>query len=251
MSLKTKYIKSCVAFLLMLILFTQTFLLVTMADNKGKNTTQTAVVNTDNTKLYKKQNTDSKVMCVLYKNMSFVLIKQNKKFSQILVPKVGKYWVKSNSIKIKNTKLQLSSKAKKKQAKLIQKGKIVAKQIEKEKKKNKLRIAICKEAKKYVGVLPYVYGGSDLRYGVDCSGFTSAIYRKFNINIPRASDAQTWGGKTVSIKNIKVGDIVCYQHHVAIYIGHNQIVHATVPGQYITISHINVISPIVRIVRYI
>lgn len=208
---------------------------------------QTVVVQKNNTKLYKKPDGTSKVICVLYKKMKFKYIKKYGQYIQIAVPGVGKYWVRNNKVRLKSAKFALSKSEKVQQKKLINKGKVVAKEIE----KDKLRKAICKEAKKYVGILPYVYGGSDLKYGVDCSGFTSAIYRKFHIHIPRSSDEQTWNGKAVSIKNIKVGDIICYPHHVAIYIGHNQIVHATVPGQYVTISHINVISPIVRIVRYI
>ena len=124
---------------------------------------------------------------------------------------------------------------------------IKAKQIE----KNKLRKAICAEANKYVGKLPYVYGCSDLNYGADCSGFTSAIYRKFGITISHSSDAQTWEGKAVSLKDAKPGDIICYPYHVALYIGNQKIIHATTPGQFVTCSHIGVIQPIIRVVRYI
>lgn len=240
----TKHIRRFLVIILMCFLF---IYLNQTVFAKTEYTNQTVIVQKNNTKLYKKPHSSSRVMCVLYKKMKFKPIKSHGKYIQISVPNIGKYWVQKNRVVIQSAKFALSKKDRAKQKKQIKKGKVIAREME----KDKLRKAIINEAKKYVGILPYVYGGSDLQYGSDCSGFTSAIYRKFNIHIPRSSDMQTWSGKHVSMKNIKVGDIVCYPNHVAIYIGHNHIVHATVPGQYVTISHINVISPIVRIVRYI
>lgn len=77
---------------------------------------------------------------------------------------------------------------------------------------------------------PYVFGGTSLKNGADCSGFTQSVYSHFGISIPRTSGEQLSGGSSVSFSDIQVGDIVCYAGHVAIYIGNGQIVHASTPA---------------------
>lgn len=93
------------------------------------------------------------------------------------------------------------------------------------------RQAIVNFALKYVGN-PYVWGGTSLTNGADCSGFTQAVLRNFGISIPRVSRDQAYGGRTVSISNIQPGDLIFYTsggsiNHVAIYIGGGQVVHAS------------------------
>ncbi|MCB6992987.1 NlpC/P60 family protein [bacterium 210820-DFI.6.37] len=77
---------------------------------------------------------------------------------------------------------------------------------------------------------PYVYGGSSLTNGTDCSGFTMSVYAKFGISLPHSSSAQRSCGKGVSYSEAKPGDIICYAGHVAIYIGNGKIVHASTPS---------------------
>lgn len=81
-------------------------------------------------------------------------------------------------------------------------------------------------ALKYVGN-PYVYGGTSLTNGIDCSAFTQAVYRAFGYSLPRTSTAQRSAGVAVSYSNAQAGDIICYSGHVAIYMGNGVIVHAS------------------------
>lgn len=73
----------------------------------------------------------------------------------------------------------------------------------------------------------YVYGGTSLTDGIDCSGFTYRIYQHFGYTIPRSSSSQRSIGKEVSLENAQPGDIVCYSGHVGLYIGGGYIVHAS------------------------
>lgn len=83
---------------------------------------------------------------------------------------------------------------------------------------------------------PYVYGGSSLTNGTDCSGFTMSVYKKFGISLPHSSSAQRSYGKGVSYSDAKPGDIICYSGHVGIYIGNGKIVHASTPSSGIKVS---------------
>ena len=80
-------------------------------------------------------------------------------------------------------------------------------------------------ASQFVGN-PYVYGGTSLTKGCDCSYFTQACFGHFGISLPRTSYAQRSSGQAVSYANAKAGDIICYAGHVAIYMGDGKIVHA-------------------------
>lgn len=80
-------------------------------------------------------------------------------------------------------------------------------------------------ASQFVGN-PYVYGGTSLTNGCDCSYFTQACFGYFGISLPRTSYAQRSSGQAVSYANAKAGDIICYAGHVAIYMGDGKIVHA-------------------------
>ncbi len=75
---------------------------------------------------------------------------------------------------------------------------------------------------------PYVYGGTSLTNGADCSGFVMSVYANFGVSLPH-SDAgdRTQGYGVDGLANAQPGDIVCYSGHVGIYIGGGQIVHAS------------------------
>ena len=73
---------------------------------------------------------------------------------------------------------------------------------------------------------PYVWGGTSLTNGADCSGFVQSVYKHFGVNLPRTSGAMRGSGKGVSYSDAIPGDIVCYSGHVGIYMGNGQIVNA-------------------------
>lgn len=83
----------------------------------------------------------------------------------------------------------------------------------------------------YIGN-PYVAGGISLTNGADCSGFTYSVYRNFGYTLPRTSTQQRSAGTGVSYENAQVGDLICYDGHVAIYIGGGMIVHASNSNPY-------------------
>lgn len=103
-------------------------------------------------------------------------------------------------------------------------------------------------ARQYQGN-PYVYGGTSLTAGADCSGFTYSVYGAFGISIPRTADAQATVGREVSLSALYPGDLVFYDHgsgsiqHVALYIGNGQVIHASTPQTGIIISNINYSTP--------
>lgn len=84
---------------------------------------------------------------------------------------------------------------------------------------------------------PYVYGGTSLTNGTDCSGFTQSVYKHFGISIPRSSTAQRFAGTGVSYAEARPGDLICYAGHVGLYIGNGQIVHASTERTGIKISN--------------
>ncbi|MCR4684965.1 MAG: C40 family peptidase [Lachnospiraceae bacterium] len=85
---------------------------------------------------------------------------------------------------------------------------------------------------------PYVYGGTSLTNGTDCSGFVMSVYRNFGVGLPHSSGAQRGCGYSVgSIANAQAGDIVCYSGHVGIYIGNGMIVHASTAATGIKVSN--------------
>lgn len=84
---------------------------------------------------------------------------------------------------------------------------------------------------------PYVLGGTSLTNGIDCSGFTQALYKAYGYSIPRTSYQQRTVGKEVSYAEAQPGDIICYAGHVALYIGNGKIVHASSPKTGIKISY--------------
>ena len=74
---------------------------------------------------------------------------------------------------------------------------------------------------------PYVWGGTSLTSGADCSGFVQSVYANFGVSLPRTSYEQQTAGTEVSYSDAQPGDLICYGGHVAIYMGNGRIVHAS------------------------
>ena len=84
---------------------------------------------------------------------------------------------------------------------------------------------------------PYVWGGTSLTNGADCSGFVQSVYANFGVSLPRTSYEQQNAGYEVSYADAQPGDLICYGGHVAIYMGNGQIVHASNSRDGIKISN--------------
>ena len=111
-----------------------------------------------------------------------------------------------------------------------------------------IRVDICQYAKEFLGN-PYVWGGTSLTNGTDCSGYVMGVFKKYGVKLPRTSREQANSGTAVSVSEAKPGDLIFYSNgktinHVAIYIGGGQVIHASNPKTGIRISNVNYRSPV-------
>lgn len=102
---------------------------------------------------------------------------------------------------------------------------------------------------------PYVWGGTSLTNGADCSGFTQSVFRDNGISIPRTSRTQAVGGRRISVDSMQPGDLIFYArngtiNHVGIYIGNGKVISASSPETGIRITSYNYRTP-VKVVSYI
>jgi len=119
-----------------------------------------------------------------------------------------------------------------------------------------VRVELCEYAKQFVGN-PYVWGGTSLTKGADCSGFVLSVFKKYGVNLPHYSVSQSNSGTKISRDELQAGDLIFYANssgtinHVAIYLGGNQVIHASNPKSGIKISKYNYRTPVkyVRILQ--
>ena len=110
-----------------------------------------------------------------------------------------------------------------------------------------IRVDLVNYAKQFLGN-PYVWGGTSLTKGADCSGFVLSIMKKYGVSLPHHSGSQAQCGKKVSLSEAQPGDLVFYAkngkiNHVAIYIGGGQVIHASNPRKGIKISNVSYRTP--------
>lgn len=119
-----------------------------------------------------------------------------------------------------------------------------------------VRVDLVEYAKQFLGN-PYVWGGTSLTKGADCSGFVLSVFKKYGITLSHSSRAQSNEGTKISASELKPGDLVFYGNgkgtinHVAIYIGGGQVIHASSPKTGIKISNYKYRTPVkcVRVIR--
>ena len=118
-----------------------------------------------------------------------------------------------------------------------------------------VRVDLCQYAKEFLGN-PYVWGGTSLTRGADCSGFVLSVFKKYGVGLPHSSVAQSGLGTTIKVSEAQPGDLIFYGNgrsinHVAIYIGGGQVIHASNPKTGIRISNVSYRSPVkaVRILQ--
>ncbi len=110
-----------------------------------------------------------------------------------------------------------------------------------------VRVSLCEYAKQFLGN-PYVWGGTSLTKGADCSGYVLSIFGKYGYSLPHSSRAQATMGSKVTVAEAKPGDLVFYSkgghiNHVAIYIGGGQVIHASSPKYGIRITSVYYRTP--------
>ena len=110
-----------------------------------------------------------------------------------------------------------------------------------------IRQSMIEYASQFVGN-PYVWGGTSLTNGADCSGFTMSVFAHFGISTGRSSRDQAAKGKEVAVSAVQPGDLLFYAsgnyiNHVALYIGNGQVIHASTAKSGIKISPSNYRTP--------
>lgn len=112
-----------------------------------------------------------------------------------------------------------------------------------------VRVELVEYAKTALGN-PYVWGGTSLTKGADCSGFVLSVYKKFGIKLSHSSSAQPKEGTKISASELQPGDLIFYANssgtinHVALYIGGGRVIHASSPSTGIKISKYNYRTPV-------
>ncbi|WMC92954.1 C40 family peptidase [Kineothrix sp. MB12-C1] len=194
-----------------------------------------AVVNTDSLKVREEPNTDSEVVTMVPKGEELDVVEMNGDWVKILIDDEENY-IASEYVKIEEklgTAITMTE---------LLYGQGVS----------DIRVDLCQYAKQFVGN-PYVWGGTSLTKGADCSGFVLSVFKNFGISLPRNSGSQAGAGTKITMSQAQPGDLIFYAkggniNHVAIYIGGGQVVHASSPKTGIKISTYNYRTP-AKVVR--
>ena len=218
---------------------------------------RTAVVHTTTLKIREEASIDSSVLGLVANEDQLTVIEETDEWVKVNIEE-GDGWVSKEYVSISTIFPKAESKAEeearlKKEAAERRKAQAAAARSAGGKKKNGgktgggggsysvsgggLGASVANYALQFVGN-PYVYGGTSLTNGTDCSGFTMGVYRNFGVSLPHSSGAQRSMGYGVgSLAEAQPGDIICYSGHVGLYIGGGQIVHASTAATGIKVSN--------------
>ena len=190
-----------------------------------------------------KAGTNSSVVAQIPKGQVFEVLEDKNDWVKISVGEKTGY-VSTDYVDIKTDFKQAISIEEEQEILKLEKEKQVAQES---KRASSMRQQIVNYALRFEGN-PYVWGGTSLTRGADCSGFTQSVLKNFGISIPRTSRAQSRGGKRVSMDKIQPGDLIFYRkngvvNHVAMYIGNGKVVGAASRREGINIKNYNYRTP--------
>ena len=193
-----------------------------------------AIVNTDMLNARSEPSTDSKIWTQISNNEKYPVLKQIDGWVEIELEEDSNAYVASDYVDVRYALPEAI-----KFSPLEEKANAAA----------SLRTQIVNYALQFLGN-PYVWGGTSLTKGADCSGFTLSVFGHFGISLPHYSGSQANMGKAVKSSEMRPGDLVFYanskgtNNHVGIYIGNGQIVNAASRRSGIKISTWNYRTPV-------
>ena len=193
-----------------------------------------AIVNTDMLNARTEPSTESKIWTQISNNERYPVLQQIDGWIQIELEEDSSAYVSTDFVDVRYA-LPLAIK--------------FSPLEEKANAESSMRTQMVNYALQFLGN-PYVWGGTSLTKGADCSGFTLSVYSRFGIGLPHYSGAQAGMGKAIKSADMKPGDLLFYANsggtinHVAMYIGNGQVVHAASRRSGIKISTWNYRSPV-------